>query len=156
MVNSDNLFSEFEPEDYVDNKPMIRVLALSEGKAQETIVQLRAQHDTIRRSLERSQRELSETKLSHVQRSGTQQTEIARLTGELEAAKQSLAELGRQSIIAVVVAWVGTVLIGFGVNLVTGNDQQALGVALIAMGALVGAAAFVIPRRKRWSEPLRG
>ncbi|GAA2218137.1 hypothetical protein GCM10010429_49770 [Micromonospora olivasterospora] len=80
---------------------------------------------------------------------GTQQTEIARLTGELEAAKQSLAELGRQSIIAVVVAWVGTVLIGFGVNLVTGDDRQALGVALIAMGALVGAAAFLIPRRKR-------
>ncbi|MFF5074963.1 LPXTG cell wall anchor domain-containing protein [Micromonospora olivasterospora] len=71
------------------------------------------------------------------------------MTGELEAAKQSLAELGRQSIIAVVVAWVGTVLIGFGVNLVTGDDRQALGVALIAMGALVGAAAFLIPRRKR-------
>ncbi|MBM7077329.1 MULTISPECIES: hypothetical protein [Micromonospora] len=69
------------------------------------------------------------------------------MTGELEAAEQSLAELGRQSIVAVVVAWVGTVLIGFGANLVTGDDQQAQGVALIALGALVGAGAFLIPRR---------
>ncbi|MBP1782715.1 LPXTG-motif cell wall-anchored protein [Micromonospora sp. HB375] len=149
MADSDNLFSEFEPEDYVDNKPMIRVLALSEGKAQETIIQLRAQHETIRRSLERSQRELNETKLNHEQRNGLQQTEIARLAGELEATKQSLAELSRQSTVAVAVAWVGTVLIGFGVNLVTGGDQEALGVALIGLGAIVGTAAFVIPRRKR-------
>ncbi|GHJ08810.1 hypothetical protein TPA0907_31770 [Micromonospora humidisoli] len=82
-----------------------------------------------------------------MQRDGSRQAEIARLTGELEAAEQSLAELGRQSIVAVVVAWVGTVLIGFGANLVTGDDQQAQGVALIALGALVGAGAFLIPRR---------
>lgn len=149
MAESENLFSEFDTEDYVDNKPMIRVLALSEEKAQVTIVQLRAQHERARKDLERTQRELNDTRISHEQRNGTQQTEIARLTGELAAARQSLADLSRQSNVAVAVAWVGTILVGFGVNLVTGDHQQALGGVLIALGALVEVVAFLIPRRRR-------
>ena len=148
MAESENLFSEFGTEDYVDNKPMIRVLALSEEKAQVTIVQLRAQHERTRKDLERTQRELTETRISHEQRNGTQQTEIARLKGELKTTRQSLADLSRQSTVAVAVAWVGTVLVGFGVNLVTGDDQQALGVGLIVLGAVVEGVAFLIPRRK--------
>ncbi|GAA0713200.1 hypothetical protein Drose_15705 [Dactylosporangium roseum] len=38
-------------------------------------------------------------------------------------------------------------LVGFGVNLVSGDKQKPIGVGLLLLGALVESVAFVIPRR---------
>jgi hypothetical protein len=147
QARSEGVFSDFEVEDYLENRPLIQALAVSEEIARVTIARLTHEHSVTRRELEKAQRALSDFRISHEQDAGDQRTSIARLEESLAASRHRIEEQSRQSTVAIIVAWAGTVLVGFGVNLVTGGDQKPLGMGLLGLGALVEGVAFFIPRR---------
>lgn len=75
---------------------------------------------------------------------------------QLETMNESLHErvdgLQRLSLRAIVTAWIGTVLVGFGVNVVTDGSGSALGIALILAGASLAVLAYFIGTAGRSSR----
>jgi hypothetical protein len=141
------LFADFDLEDYVENRPLIRALRSSEVNAHVVIARLTREQVSSRNELDKTRRDLVELRISHEHGTGEYRTEIARLEEALKSSRSQLAEQVRQSTVAVIVAWVGSVLVGFGVNLVTDGQESGLGIGILLAGALVEGAAFFIPRK---------
>jgi hypothetical protein len=136
-------FAEFEIQDYVENPPLIHVLKVSADNAQATIVRLRRIERSVRRELDETRRQLSNELIRHEQTRGDSKESIARLEEVNSSLRNQLVELRRLSAVSVVIVWVGSALVAVGINLLTGDTDRAVGLAITIAGAAVEIAAFL-------------
>jgi hypothetical protein len=143
------LFASIEIEHYADNPYLVRALRDSEVGAQATIAKLTKRNSTFQNKIAALERELSSAHISHARATGDANGQIGQLKQELAGSQQQLADLQRQSGIAVLVALIGSILVGIGTNLITGQGQQQVGLVMLAAGVVMNILAFFVPRRSR-------
>lgn len=80
---------------------------------------------------------------------GDSKATISRLEAMTESLGERVSDLQRLSLRAIVTAWVGTVLVAFGVNILTDGSRSGLGIALILVGAALEALAYYIGTASR-------
>lgn len=147
-----NAFTQFEIKDYVENPPLIEILRVSVDNAQANIVRLTKSEHALTRERDQLKQHLSEELISHEKTRGDSKESIARLQETVLSLQDQVSELRRLSAVSVVIAWVGTVLVAIGVNLLTGGTNEPLGLTIIISGAAVGIAAFFVRRHSRTSH----
>ena len=147
-----NAFAEFEIQDYVENPLLIQVLKVNADNAQATIVRLTKAERSLKRDIDHLRQKLSDELIDHEKTRGKSEASIARLQETISSLQDQVRELRRLSAVAVVIAWVGTALVAMGINLLTGNNNQVLGVTILIAGAAVEVAAFFVRQHSRTSK----
>jgi predicted TIM-barrel enzyme len=149
-----NAFAELEIQDYIENPLLINVLKIQADNAYATIARLTRAERTLRRDLDQVRQKLSDELVDHEKTRREAEATTARPQEKVSSLQDQAGELRRLSAVSVVVAWVGTVLVAIGVNLLTDGKQKALGLAIIIAGAVVGSAAFFVRRRAHTGRDL--
>jgi len=142
-----SFFEEFGIQDYLENPALIQVLKLSEAKALSTSAGLARSERQAKRTLEKVTLLYRDELLQHEQTRGSANTSIALLTAQVSSMAEKVDEARRLSLIALCNAWIGSVLVAVGVNLVTGSSNTWLGVVFGLAGASLEVAAFFVSRK---------
>jgi hypothetical protein len=147
-----NAFEEFEIQDYVENPLLIYALRVQADNAQATIARLTRSERSLKRDLDQMKRKLSDELVAHEQMRGRSERSIARLQETILSLQDQVDEQRRLSAVAVVIAWIGSALVAIGINLLTGDNNKVLGLAILIAGAAVEVAAFFVRRHVRTSK----
>jgi hypothetical protein len=83
---------------------------------------------------------------------GDHKAQISRLEAVNDSLRERVDSLQRISLRSVVAAWMGTVLVAFGVSVITSSSYSGLGIGLIAAGAALEALAYFIGTAGRSSR----
>jgi hypothetical protein len=140
------VFAEFEIKDYIENPPLIEALKANASEARDNAGRSARAERKARQELEKVQAALHEKALEYERVRGAMQEKVARLEQKNLEQSTQLSDLRRLSGVAVFISWVGSVLVAAGVNLVTGDKFNEIGIAVILAGAGVEISAFFVRR----------
>lgn len=144
-----NAFAQIEIQDYVANPVLIQVLKVNADNAQTTIAKLIRSERALARERDHLKQSLSDELIAHEKTRGRAETSAARLQEAISSLQDQVLEMRRLSAVAVIIAWIGTALVAIGVNILTGEKTQALGLTIILAGASVEVTAFFVRRHAR-------
>jgi len=94
-------------------------------------------------------REIHAHKLASTRTLGEKDTEITRLQKDLEAAKTQIRELAQHNTTAFILSCLVLVLIAIGVNILTGDDNQAIGGVVVIIGVGLQVATYFATKRAK-------
>ncbi|MFF3668521.1 hypothetical protein [Microtetraspora malaysiensis] len=94
-------------------------------------------------------RELHAYRLATTRTLGEKDTEITRLQKDLEVAKAQIRELGQHTATAFILSCLVLVLIAIGVNILTGDDNQAIGGVVVIIGLGLQVATYFVTKRAK-------
>jgi hypothetical protein len=146
-VTRNRAFASFDRRDFTKSPVLIDVLQISAVEAEELAIANGRAAAELRHRCDTLQGELSHARLQHEQARGQLEMQIGVLRSEKISLDEKLREAYRQSAVAVGIAWLGTLLVALGVNLLTSGKNQNLGLLIVLAGAAVEASAFLVRRR---------
>lgn len=148
-------FDDIDVDEIVGNRALISVAKTWQMSAAGRMVEQSRKMDSLKRGLDKANLELSKAKVERERSLGELSVRVARLEEQLRAAETRIAEQNRSSMAAVLVAWLGALLISLGVNLLTQDSRSVLGAITVFLGLLAELAAWLIrgPRTARHRRP---
>jgi hypothetical protein len=146
-VSRSRAFASYDRKDFAKSPLLVEVLQASAREAEDLAIANGRAAAELRKQCENLRQELSVNNLDNEREQGTLRAEIRTLEAINSNLEEMLVEAHRQSAIAIVIAWLGLVLVGVGINLLTDETNQIVGLLLILIGACTEASAFFVRKR---------
>ncbi len=127
---------------YITTPELIEALKDSARIGQESLVEVVALNQQQAARELKLIREIHAHKLASTRTLGEKDTEITRLQKDLEAAKTQIRELAQHNTTAFILSCLVLVLIAIGVNILTGDDNQAIGGVVVIIGVGLQVATY--------------
>ncbi len=146
-------FVNVDVDEIMGSRPLITVAKAWQSSTAERLVDVSRKLDSAKRAEGRALRDLAESRVERERLVGDLNAQVARLEEKVQAAETRLREMHRASVAAVLVAWLGALLLSLGANLLTQDPKSLLAALMLALGVVAEIAAWFVRGPRSSQEP---